>query len=446
MEDVRDHGSILAHRPFVHRPSVGRSDRRYAGGYGGRTATDPREGSATPRIKDDSLNGAPLETAAILEGLPDAVVATGPDGRIVYLNALAEELFGYPRAELVGRSVQTLWPERVRERYTRNMELYFAEEHPLRFSTEAWGLRRDGSEFVGEMAWGVVQTTTGPLLLAIGRDISERRTEEARLRAVATIGERALGGADAVNLAHEALELLPRRLPVLGAEVRRADGSSLGHIGRPAGDDVRLTTPSGDELLVTPSRELTKEELAFLRALADTLGVALTHLRDEERVRHEAVHDPLTGLPNRTLLRDRLDRALARTLRNGGETGVLFVDLDNFKQVNDAYGHAAGDAVLVELGRRLQATIRPTDTVARLGGDEFVVVCEQVDEQSALALGRRLRRAIRQPLLVAGIEHRVTASIGIAIGRSDRDALLRRADAALYGAKARGSGSIEVSG
>ena len=72
-----------------------------------------------------------------------------------------------------------LWPQRVRERYTRNMELYFAEKRPLRFSTEAWGLRRDGSKFVGEMAWGVVRTTAGPLLLAIGRDVSERRTEEA---------------------------------------------------------------------------------------------------------------------------------------------------------------------------------------------------------------------------------------------------------------------------
>ena len=101
-----------------------------------------------------------------------------------------------------------LWPQRVRERYTRNMELYFAEKRPLRFSTEAWGLRRDGSEFVGEMAWGVVRTTAGPLPLAIGRDVSERRTEEARLKVVAAIGERALAGADATTLSREAVELL----------------------------------------------------------------------------------------------------------------------------------------------------------------------------------------------------------------------------------------------
>ena len=89
------------------------------------------------------------------------MVAAKRDGRIVFVNALAEELFGYPREELLGRPVQTLWPARVRERYTRNMELYFATEHPLRFSIAAWGLRRDGSEFIGEMSWGILETTAG---------------------------------------------------------------------------------------------------------------------------------------------------------------------------------------------------------------------------------------------------------------------------------------------
>ena len=123
-------------------------------------------GSWTPGKTKDAQGGAVgealdellLAPAAILEGLPDAVVAAARDGRIVFVNALAEELFGYPREELLGQPVQTLWPERVRERYTRNMQLYFATEHPLRFSTEVTGLRRDGSEFVGEMSWGIVDT------------------------------------------------------------------------------------------------------------------------------------------------------------------------------------------------------------------------------------------------------------------------------------------------
>ena len=397
------------------------------------------------RERDDALDELLLAPAAILEGLPDAVVASAADGRIVYVNALAEELFGYSRAELVGKPVQTLWPERIRARYTRNMELYFATEHPLRFSSEAWGIRRDGSEFVGEMSWGIVETEAGKLLLAIGRDVSERRAADRRLRAVAAMGERALAGADPADVAGEAVELMRATLPVAGAQVALADGSILAGDSTLERSDVRLGIGEGSALTAALERELADEELVFLRTIANTLATALARLAGEERMRHEAVHDPLTGLANRTLLRDRLEHALARSERDEEmATGVLFVDLDNFKQVNDAYGHAAGDAVLVELGRRLKTAVRPADTVARLGGDEFVVVCEEVDAETALALGRRLEAAIREPLEVGGVTHSLTASIGIALGRTDPDALLGDADTAVYEAKAAGRGRVEL--
>jgi diguanylate cyclase (GGDEF)-like protein len=176
------------------------------------------------------------------------------------------------------------------------------------------------------------------------------------------------------------------------------------------------------------------------------LGTALARVRSEERIRHEALHDPLTGLANRTLLRDRLEHALARSAREDTTAGVLFIDLDDFKRVNDRYGHAAGDAVLAEIGRRLRQAVRPADTVARLGGDEFVVVCEVVDEETALSLGRRLAAAIRRPLTVAGTEAHLTGSIGIALGRDDPDAMLAAADAAVYQAKAAGRGRVELRG
>jgi diguanylate cyclase (GGDEF)-like protein/PAS domain S-box-containing protein len=382
---------------------------------------------------------------AVLEGLPDATVASARDGRIVLVNALAEELFGFKSEELIGKHVSAIWPERVRERYTRNMDLYFATEHPLRFSSEAWGLRKDGTEFVGEMSWGIVETVSGPLLLAIGRDISERRAAEMRLRAVAAMGERALAGADPADLAHEAAELMRVTLPVSGAEVRLGDGDVLAADGPSTEMPLRLTVGVEDELVVWLERELSDDELSFLRAIANTLATALARLRTEDRMRHEALHDPLTGIANRTLLRDRLEHALARSAREDDVvTGVLFVDLDEFKEVNDVRGHAAGDAVLVELGERLRSAVRPADTVARLGGDEFVVVCEEVDEAAAMALAGRLEEAIRQPLTVAGIEHQLTASIGVALGRSDPDTLLADADAAVYQAKAGGGSRVQL--
>jgi diguanylate cyclase (GGDEF)-like protein/PAS domain S-box-containing protein len=385
-----------------------------------------------------------LAPAAVLEGLPDAVVASSRDGRMVFVNALAEALFGYPREELIGRPVQTLWPERVRERYTRNMDLYFATEHPLRFSTEAWGLRRDGSEFVGEMSWGIVETSGGPLLLAIGRDITERLAAEARLRAVAAMGERALAGADPADLAAEAIDLIRTTLPIAAAQVRLVGGGELASSGPLDEPTLRLPIGTGDELLLTSQRPLSDEETSLLRALANILATALARARDELRIRHQAVHDPLTGLANRTLLRDRLEHALARSEREGETTGVLFVDVDNFKQVNDAYGHARGDQVLVELANRLRSAVRPAFTVARFGGDEFVVVCEAVNQHTALALGQRLQAAIRLPLTVGGEPHGLSASIGVALGSRDPDALLAHADVAVYRAKAGGRGRVEL--
>lgn len=398
-------------------------------------------GRARDRGAHDDLLLAP---APILDGLPDAVVATAPDGRIVFVNALAEELFRYTRNELLGQPVQNLWPERVRARYTRNMRLYFELEHPLRFSTAVLGLRRDGSEFVGEMSWGIVDTNNGPLLLAVGRDVSERHAAEVRLRAVAAMGERALAGADPGDLASEAIELIRTALSVAGAEVRMADGSVLASYGELRDPMVVLAIGTAGELVVKPEPELTEDELSFVRALAHTLATALARLREEERIREEALHDPLTGLANRTLLRDRLTLAHARSERDRGATAVLFIDLDNFKRINDTCGHAAGDAALVEIGRRLREAVRPGDTVARFGGDEFVVVCEHVDEESALRIGRRVEEAVRTPIAVGASSHELSASIGIGLERSEPEVLLAAADAAAYRAKAAGGGRVEL--
>jgi PAS domain S-box-containing protein len=272
------------------------------------------------RQSDDPLDRWLLAPTALLEGIPDAVVAAADDSRIVFVNSLAEALFGYRREELLGRPVDTLWPERLRERYTRNMELYFSTAHGLRFTTEAFGLRRDGSEFVGEMSWGVVETVSGPLLLAIGRDITQRRAREAHLRAVAAMSERALAGADPWELASDALALLRDAIPLVGASVRLSTGTTLASYRTVSDPTLSVPIGQGDELLVASELALADDEVSLVLAVANTLATALMRLRKEERMRHEAVHDPLTGLANRTLLRDRLEHALARSERDGSLT------------------------------------------------------------------------------------------------------------------------------
>ena len=172
----------------------------------------------------------------------------------------------------------------------------------------------------------------------------------------------------------------------------------------PSASRVSVPIHTGDEvhgaLVAAAARARTPSatrRASFLQAVANVLAIAFSRLHTEERMRHQALHDPLTGLANRALCRDRIEHALALSERAGSAAAVLFVDLDNFKRVNDLFGHAAGDALLIALAARMSAAVRPADTVARLGGDEFVVVCEDVDERTALALGWRVAAAVQEP-------------------------------------------------
>ena len=195
-------------------------------------------------------------------------------------------------------------------------------------------------------------------------------------------------------------------------------------------------------------RSFTQDELDFLHAIANLLAQATERSRSEADIRHQALHDPLTGLPNRTLFVDRLDVALAQARRRDSWVAVLFLDIDNFKLVNDSLGHGAGDALLLELSARLDGSLRAGDTMARFGGDEFVIICGDIaGADEAIAITQRTTAVLREPFVLGEVEHRATASIGIAVGSGkDRVAedLIREADAAMYRAKERGRGGYEL--
>jgi diguanylate cyclase (GGDEF)-like protein len=168
----------------------------------------------------------------------------------------------------------------------------------------------------------------------------------------------------------------------------------------------------------------------------------------EQALVHQALHDAVTGLANRVALMDHLAQALVALERRSGSVGLLFIDLDDFKEVNDSLGHDAGDCTLIEVGRRLTADARRTDTVARLGGDEFVLLCAHLDDDDDLRLiSDRVVRAIRAPLTIAGVDLTVTGSLGVALTADPHlhpGELLRRADVALYNAKHAGRNRFEV--
>jgi diguanylate cyclase (GGDEF)-like protein/PAS domain S-box-containing protein len=242
----------------------------------------------------------------------------------------------------------------------------------------------------------------------------------------ALIGEPAMDHVvsdDAKLLADATWEALSGGEPTVTFRVHRADGAVRW---------LETSLRAADGSLVAVSRDVTERREAELE------------------LAHRALHDALTGLPNRALFRDRLSLALRRRMRRGtGTVAVFFLDVDGFKAVNDSLGHDAGDKLLLELAGRLEAAVRPEDTVARLGGDEFTVLCEDVaGELEAVAIAQRIVDLFDEPFTATGSEVYVSTSVGVALssGRAGvrAEALIHDADSAMYRAKDRGKARFEL--
>lgn len=193
----------------------------------------------------------------------------------------------------------------------------------------------------------------------------------------------------------------------------------------------------GVDASLTPT--LVGAVLVSLLVLWRISRLAIERQEAHEQLRLAASHDALTGLPNRRLILDRLEHTLARQARDHRPVGVMFVDLDGFKRVNDDCGHQVGDEILIKVARRLEEFVRRSDTVGRLAGDEFVLICDVADDRAALGLAERVAVTLSHPYEVQGRQVRIGASVGLTLptgGRTDPEQVLREADAAMYSAKA----------
>ncbi|MDX6661993.1 MAG: hypothetical protein QOG09_95 [Solirubrobacterales bacterium] len=404
---------------------------------------------------------------ALIDATGDAFVAVDEDGVIAEWNEGARAVFGWSADQAVGRrAVELLVPPASRAEFERRLASFVAGDGgEAAGRAETTALHRSGRRMPVEVTVAPVREGGRWIFNALVQDLSERKQAEQALREAEERFRRAFSDS-AIGMAIASPEgrwiaFNGALVKLTGYEPERLLGMRFSEITHPAdfaGDADAL------EALVAGQSDVFQAERRYLHAGGRLIWVGLTvsAIRDAdgrtlylvaqmqditerrgatERLEHQALHDPLTGLANRVLLRERATMARDRLRRTGEPFAILFVDLDHFKKVNDTLGHEPGDRLLVAVAARLLDLLRTSDTAARFGGDEFALICEGVDADGARRVGTRIIEAFERPFTVGEAEVTLTVSVGMCVVDDPAISLkrvLRNADAAMYAAKAEG--------
>jgi diguanylate cyclase (GGDEF)-like protein/PAS domain S-box-containing protein len=439
----------------------------------------------------------------VMDLLLDAVCVVDAQGRFVFVSAAGERIFGYAPQEMIGRRmIELVFPD-DRARTLGAVEEIVSGKHAPNFENRY--VRKDGR--VVHIMWSARWSPLDRVRVAVARDITERKRAESRQAALYAISEAAHAAEDLLALFERVHQIIGQLLEArnffvalhdadadrlsfpyfvddrdaapatatldagtLSAEVIRTGREVLARRGRAAPDLSAAQPDAGQDAvdwLGVPLRvqqgiigalvvrshssgaRYSVDDIELLKFVSTQVADAVARKQTELRMRHMAQHDPLTDLPNRKLVRDRVSIALARVRRDRSTLSLLYLDLDTFKQVNDRFGHGVGDALLQQVAQRLKQCVRESDTVGRMGGDEFVVLLSHLQSpDDAPPVAEKIRVALCQPFHVAGHQLSVSPSIGVACSAApdeDCDRMIHRADEAMYVAKQAGGNRVCVS-
>jgi diguanylate cyclase (GGDEF)-like protein/PAS domain S-box-containing protein len=408
---------------------------------------------------------------AMVRDSNDIMAIVDPHGRLVYASPVTERILALDIEPLIGSDVFDLIHPEDRETARRGFQSTRQGGEVDRIEVR---LRR------GDGTWRVVEAVATNLLddpsvegiVISARDVTDRRHSEAELREAQerfrSAFEHAPIGMALISIDGRLFRVNRALVQILGrgeSELLASTLLDLCHsedrdqcreqvrrlfagVTQSAQLEQRFVHHDGHPVWVSLSASLVrdvKDEPMYLVCQVEDIG---ERRASGEALAHQAVHDPLTGLPNRLQFVERLGRELARADQRGERIAVLFLDLDRFKVVNDSLGHSAGDRLLVAVADRLSSVMGPRDVVARFGGDEFTILCHEVtSEETVELIAERIAEAIARPVALMEGEVFVTASIGIALSGNDGDTpetLVRNADAAMYRAKERGRDRAEL--
>ena len=392
------------------------------------------------------------------------IVSLDREGLITVINRRGCEILGYAEDQLLGKNwFEIALPEADRDKISEVFRAIMADNSELFADYENEVVRRDGE--IRYIAWNntLQRDENGEIcgILSSGQDITRRKQAEDQLRLSATVFESSNQGILVTDKNNKTVSTNPAFSNITGYSFDEVRGKSPAYLQSGFHDEEfyqnlwRSINEQGywkGEIWDRRKDGKSYPSWQTISAIRDEAG-EITHyvsiFSDITPIKQQqasldflAHHDPLTGLPNRLMLDDRLEHAVQQHLRNHGQIAVFFIDLDDFKYVNDTFGHATGDRLLKAIADMLREMFRDEDTIARFGGDEFVILIQSFESQAALELiAEKIVNEVSETLNIEGNEITVATSVGIAVapsGGTDPQTLLRSADKAMYQAKTMG--------